>query len=161
MVARALSGCCTGDTRALTPVMLVAGTLFLSLGSPQALALRNMHTPAHGPGSTAGTRPPYIHVNHLGSPSPRKREMEFNEKVGQTVVIRCRAWPEKRADPRLHLCDQTHLSLHFPRLFPPQIPLISPFLTFDSSPKHPIISPVQFQNALPLHPIKCPYPFRQ
>lgn len=47
-----------------------------------------------------------LHAHRAESPSPRKIKMEFNEKTGQAIAIRHRAWPEKSAE-QLTVCTQS------------------------------------------------------
>lgn len=78
--------------------------------------------------------------------------MEFNEKRGQTVLIKYRAWPDN-----LFTYDCPLLAPYpsvFPRFFLLKPPASLPFLACGSSPKHSMISFAQSQNALPLQPIK-------
>lgn len=64
------------------------------------------------------------------NPALRKREMEFNEKRGQTVLIKYRAWPDKPTDQSpvyIWLPPFSPLPLCFPKIFPPQTTCFSPF----------------------------------
>lgn len=64
------------------------------------------------------------------NPALRKREMEFNEKRGQTVLIKYRAWPDEPTDQSpvyMWLSPFSPLSLCFPKIFPPQTTCLSPF----------------------------------
>lgn len=102
-----------------------------------------------------------------GVPLPGEElEMVFNQETDQTVLIRCRAWPDKCTGQTsiLTSCLFAHdwpllspyLSV-FTYLFLPRLPWYLPFPTFDSSPKYSILSLMQSQNALPRHPIP-PWP---
>lgn len=88
-------------------------------------------------------RPPNTRAHRREMPSPRKSlKWSFNEKIGQTVLMRCRAQPDK------HTNQQS--------VYKPPVPFIIfslSFPIFGSSSKHPIRSLVQLQNAFALHPM--------
>ena len=100
-----------------------------------------------------GTQHPCTHMHTAQrAPHPGKSlDMEFSEKPGQTVLVRCRharqaCMPDRR--PSQCLFAQDWLLFFpspsvFPRSFVPKPPQSIPFPTFITSPKQPIVSPVQ------------------
>ena len=77
-------------------------------------------------------------------PSPRKTEIEVNEKTRQTVLVRCRAWPSKHTDQtHVYMQPAPFISLSFSLLIliPPKRSWSIPFPICGHS-NHPIISPI-------------------
>ena len=128
-----------------------------------------MCTPAVAPGAaswTQGSLSPCSSLNPQSQPcgctqtpihthaqrqflTQERGRKELNKKMGQTVLIRCRVWPDKRTDQQA-TCNQlfcTLIPLFSHTLIPlfPQalIPLSSAFVF---SPNHPVINLLQSQN---------------
>lgn len=83
---------------------------------------------------------------------------EFNKKIGQTVLIRHGAQPDKLFSQQIIYMWLALLSPYlsiFPLLFFHKSPNPLPCPPFGSSPKHCIISPMLSQTAF------CPYPIMQ
>lgn len=76
--------------------------------------------------------------------------------MGQTVLIRCEVWADKRTDQQPAYVQPPpfiSLVLCFPMFVLPQTTWIPPFpFLFSPSSKHPIISLVQFQMFFPYMP---------
>lgn len=101
------------------------------------------------------------HTQIIDRPSPRKIEMEFNEKTGQTAVMRDRAEPGKCIDQVPVHTGLFHLSHYAPifLLVLSQTTWSLPFPVLGYSPKHSITRLPQSQNVLPImHPIICTVP---
>lgn len=83
-------------------------------------------------------------------------ETMFNQEAGQTVLIRCRAWPDNCTD-WLPVCTWlSHfisLSLYCHMFLPSQTPLVPPFPHFVFCTKRALLSITQSWNALPQHSI--------
>lgn len=100
-------------------------------------------TPAvtHGPYTSCWHLNLHTHMymqNRDSLPSGQESEVEFNEKIGQTVLTRCRGWSDEHTDqPCLHMAvpfysltflfshtwpSSNHLS---PSLSPPLVPLLN------------------------------------